>query len=403
MAEAFPETRDRGMAHVLAKKIAADSLMEWYSSSKDPAVRSMACLWNGDDWMWPRQTPFVMLTTHVSFFHRVRSAVSWADVAWFILDEFHNVEVLSLLFLALFVYLKKKGDPRVADARLLLMTATQTGPILRASLRFLEDQGISTSTVHVHPVAELPQRVHLWSVVTKPKEWVGMKSFERAARIAELMGNWVEREWCESAVILFIVAGEAELHRMAAALKFSRGLINTKWHWEIATLSSDTTSSQKKVVFDRLAEQDCRQGWPAYFVIVKAGIAEDSWTPNVNCLVDLGEEIVKDAHGFLHVAKASDAAKEQRKGRVARHRRGLHVNVLDDESCASAPVSPDVSSDQWEMPYSDRLLVSLAAADVHYDGVIPVLDPVLRTSAEEDWFELGCYDGSKSPLCHVGY
>ncbi len=230
-----------------------------------------------------------------------------------------------------------------------------------------------------------------------------MKSFERAALIAELMGNWVEREWCESAVILFIVAGEAEVHRMVAALRFSRELINADWDWEIATLTSDTTSSQKKKVLDRLAAQDCRQEWPAYLVIVKAGIAEDSWTPNVNCLVDLGEEIVKDAHGFLHVANASAAAKEQREGRVGRHRRGLHVNVLDDESCASAPVSPDVSSDQWEMPYSDRLLVSLAAADVHYDGDIPALDPVLRTSAEEDVFELGCYDGSKSPLGHAAY
>ena len=95
-------------------------------------MHTLPHLWNGDDWTWPRQTPFVVLVTPVSLFHRLRDAESWSDIGCYVLDEIHNKEALYCLFVAIFVYLKQRHDARVAHARLLLMTATLTGPVVCA-------------------------------------------------------------------------------------------------------------------------------------------------------------------------------------------------------------------------------------------------------------------------------
>ena len=80
----------------------------------------------------------------MSLFHRLREAESWSDVGVFVLDEFHNLEGRYCVFVAIFVDLKAKRDPRVADARLALMSATQKGPIVGAIREFLERRRTQT-------------------------------------------------------------------------------------------------------------------------------------------------------------------------------------------------------------------------------------------------------------------
>ena len=76
--KAFAKMQKRGIAHMLPKKIAAESLAEWYGKQKDTALRTLPQIWNGESKTRPRQTPFVMLVTPVSLFHRLRYAESWS-------------------------------------------------------------------------------------------------------------------------------------------------------------------------------------------------------------------------------------------------------------------------------------------------------------------------------------
>ena len=64
---------------------------------------------------------------------------------------------------------------------------------------------------------------------------------------------------------------------MKDALTFSKALKHTIK--KIETLSGDTTVDQRNQILAQMNKQDCKPGWPAYFLVAKAGVAEDSWTP----------------------------------------------------------------------------------------------------------------------------
>ena len=116
----------------------------------------------------------------------------------------------------------------------------------------------------------------------------------------------------------------------------------------------------------QLNKQDCQPGWPAYFLVAKAGIAEDSWTPNANGLIDLDDEACRDAHDHISLQRASKPAKEQRLGRAARHRDGVVLNISDKSATPDDDESEE--DDDWVMPHIDRLRVVLVAADSVYVG-----------------------------------
>ena len=76
----------RGAALLLQKKLGAQTLFD-HIARWQPGV---ARLWNGEDKMDPKQQPFLMLTTPVSFYHCIKSADAWEDVGLLVLDEIHN-------------------------------------------------------------------------------------------------------------------------------------------------------------------------------------------------------------------------------------------------------------------------------------------------------------------------
>ena len=114
-------------------------------------------------------------------------------------------------------------------------------------------------------------------------------------------------------------------------------------------------------------------------VLCTAGKGEDSWTPRVNAVIDMGEQVKKNRHGFLQLSGASDASKTQRRGRGGRFRNTLHVDIE----------SPLPQHDEWIVPYEDELGVVLAAADLGMAGLpIPGIQPERRTELERDLVKL---------------
>ena len=161
--EAFSEKQLRGVAHLLPKKIAADSIASWYWNHADQALQSLPHIWNGDYKVWPRKAPFVVLMTPVCLFHRLRDARSWNDIGCYVVDEIHSKEALSCLFVAIFVSLKQRRDARVAHARLFLMTATPKGPVFNVINKFLDSRGVTARSVEISPTVESKEPIHLWS------------------------------------------------------------------------------------------------------------------------------------------------------------------------------------------------------------------------------------------------
>ena len=114
-------------------------------------------------------------------------------------------------------------------------------------------------------------------------------------------------------------------------------------------------------------------------VLCTAGKGEDSWTPQVNAVIDMGEQVKKNRHGFLQLSGASDASKTQRRGRGGRFRNTLHVDIE----------SPLPQHDEFIVPYEDELGVVLAAVDLGMAGVpIPGIQPARRTELERDLVKL---------------
>ena len=319
--EAFPETSHCGAALVLQKKTAASTLV--YSAG----LKRMAYVWNGDMWIWPKTTPFVMLVTPLCLIHRLVRAESWADIAWVLLDEFHNRDPLALLLLAVIVQLKEQRDPRVEQMRLALVSATRAGPIVAAAEQFLSRKGVTLPSVTVPHLAEPPFKPHLWSVVPVPLGWSEMRDvYDRAVLAAKLMSEWIMDNWGESAVILFLPPGDQEVRRLATQLQTSPTLSDVSWRWSVMALTGDTTIKDRDWLFEKMDSQNRGKDEPCLFVVMKSGTGEDSWNPNCNGLIDMNEQMVKDAWDFLQSQPADKACVKQRAGRIGRHRRGVFFN-----------------------------------------------------------------------------
>ena len=88
----------------------------------------------------------------------------------------------------------------------------------------------------------------LAEVVKPPYNYTQQNDYERAVTAAIFMVNWIMTEWHESAVILFIVAGEPEVQRMLHALKFSNALIEAEFKWQSMPLTGDTAVQKDDVL-----------------------------------------------------------------------------------------------------------------------------------------------------------
>ena len=129
-----------------------------------------------------------------------------------------------------------------------------------------------------------------------------------------------------------------------------------------------------------MKEQNCDHRWPAMFIVATAGMAEDSWTPIINGVIDLDEEIQKDDLDFLKVDTSSQQSATQRAGRAGRTRDGLVLRLGK---------APHADADEWVLPYSEALQTTLVAQQLQYPGPIPGVAESRRRSLLADLVNLG--------------
>ena len=193
------------MAMVVPKKSAAMTL-----NSSD-GLRHLAFIWNGDAWLHPKRTPFVMLTTPVSFIHRLMQAKSCCDLGCLLLDEFHNPDAWNLFLLLLFITFKRRDDPRVRKMKCLLLTATWMGPTVTAAEKYLEDNDIHLPAVEVKRHDQHFQPTTLWDVVKRPDGWTDMNMYDRTVLALQRMSEWIWNAWGESAIALILAPCDKEV------------------------------------------------------------------------------------------------------------------------------------------------------------------------------------------------
>ena len=80
--------------------------------------------------------------------------------------------LMSLLLIAYFVGLKKQENPRVEKVELILMAATQEGPVVNAVKNCLKLRDMLTTNVDVPPLDMRFEPYDLWKVIgDPPEEW----------------------------------------------------------------------------------------------------------------------------------------------------------------------------------------------------------------------------------------
>ena len=116
------------------------------------------------------------------------------------------------------------------------------------------------------------------------------------------------------------------------------------------------------------------------FLILTAGLAEDSWTPVANSMIDVVQQTVVDSADFLRVEPVEPANAKQRDGRVGRVADSLILRLQDHQPLAE-PLS---------LPYTEHLQLVLASADLKYNGPVPGIDAAMYDVIRSDLVGLGC-------------
>ena len=142
---------------------------------------------------------------------------------------------------------------------------------------------------------------------------------------------------------------------------------------------------------ERLEEQNFERGEKNVIVVCTAGKGEDSWTPVVNGVVDMDEQICKNSQGFLQLYKPSAASKTQRRGRGGRFRYTLHLDIWSS-------LLPQL---EWRMPDDEELAVVLAALGLGFGGPIPGMGPDSRPVVENDLAKLALCQRDKDGALKV--
>ena len=111
------------------------------------------------------------------------------------------------------------------------------------------------------------------------------------------MIQWLRYVRHQSAQILVAVAGRAEVDMMAWALcdasKKCRG------GWRVHSITPDYYTSEFPKVCQLLEKQRCSAAGPPQFVVLTAGVGEDSITMHVNGLINSGKAMSLSPDGFF--------------------------------------------------------------------------------------------------------
>ena len=222
-----------------------------------------------------------------------------------------------ILFVHYYIFLRQRGDPRVRNVKLLLLTATKEGPVVEAIQRLLTSAEVQSEDFWVPREPGRPNHkvLNLFDegVATKPVQWKKACLAERACMAAEAMARYLwNKQPSQSAQILFILPGEKEIYDVRSALKM--------WHfdreWNHYCLLGETPREEIRAVLDRLENQHFNYNWSSVFVLVTAGIFEDGWTLYVNGVVDFGKQMHGEASASLGGPWSPGARNSLREGSV---------------------------------------------------------------------------------------
>ena len=172
---------------------------------------------------------------------------------------------MVIMFVYYYVYLVKQKDARVANVKLLLLTATKEGPVVDAIERLFEWAGMTRGTVCL---AREPGRsqYRVWDVfgdgcAAKPKEWGRAVMPEKACMAAEAMVCH-HRARGNSAQILFILPGETEIHDVRNALR-THGFQSTPDIF--LCFSSVSCTARQRIRFRGRSEGAEGDGWRTHY------------------------------------------------------------------------------------------------------------------------------------------
>ena len=366
----------KGVLHVLPRKIAAYSILGFYQESSYEVVQDMASVWNGDVHVPPTQREFVVLSTPVSAFHRLRYASSWQDLSLIVFDEIQVKDGLMFLLIVYVLALITRKHPCAQGVRVLLMTATPRGAAYSTLENVLANMEIMPGTVYVKPCNDYKQyrRILLWSVVPQPADWDQLNQSSKVCKALVLMTDWLRKHRRQTASILIFVAGEGEVIRMRNAIYFSKEFAKVKWQYEVHCLFGNSPVGVESDVRERMHNHDFSANCKVLFLVLTAGKGEDGWTPKANGMINCSEQIDVDGLGFLKKGLSDEVSNKQREGRVGRVADSLVLHLKD-------PVEPPGT---WSMHYAERLQVYLAAIELGYEGEIPGLSVRQQMEVKED-------------------
>ena len=212
----------RGVLHVLPRKLASYSLLDFYVESEYEVVRNMASIWHGDVKEMPTQREFVVFSTPVSAYHRLRTASSWQDLSFIVFDEIQVKDGLMALCILYVLDLIVRGAPLAKGVRVLLMTATPYGPAYSMLKDALDLMSVRMGSVTVLPCTNWSTftRRQLWEVVARPENWHCLSHHAKIIKALILMTEWLWVHYHQSASILIFVAGECEVSGLRNAIFF---------------------------------------------------------------------------------------------------------------------------------------------------------------------------------------
>ena len=298
-----------------------------------------------------------------------------------------------ILFVHYYIFLRQRGDPRVRNVKLLLLTATKEGPVVEAIERLLTSAGVESEEFCVPrvPGRRSHEVLNLFDegVATKPVEWKKACLADKACMAAEAMARYLwNKQPRESAQILFILPGEKEIYDVRNALKM--------WHfdfeWDHYCLFAETPREEIRALLDRLEEEPFNPDWRSVLVLASAGMATDGWTLYVNGVVDSGQEVYVDDLGFLHVVSESKVSATQREVRAGRVADGLYCRLLEES------VAPPCE----RLSYPEQQHVCLASASLGVPWSPDAMNSLTERYVEDDLISMGLMQRSSEGTDPVG-
>ena len=208
-----------------------------------------------------------------------------------VLDEIHGLRALTLVILEYLLGLIVAGDPRCRRVKIILVTATPTSPTMSVIKKCVTAKQLRFGEFRLNSGVSSRRVVDLFDGeggrYSFPHVWSQMSIIDQACHSVTLMIRWLRDNRGQSAQILVIVAGKAEVDMMTLALRdVSKKCAGG---WRVHGIMPERSPFEFPRVCELLDKQRFAARSPTQIVVLTAGIGEDSLTMYINGLIDSGK------------------------------------------------------------------------------------------------------------------